>query len=154
MTNPPDAGFMDPADGPLRLGAISPEDVTILSALVQDAVFTLQDTQWDKKSGQFSILINRLRHEAQVTTPERARAVLSAQNVTSVVSHSLDFADKSKPSVILSITHNDGETGKDVLTFNLAGGAALRLHATAVQLVLRDVTRPYVAPSGKRPDHS
>lgn len=154
MNDGRDAGFMDAGAGPLRLGAVTPDDLLILSALAQDAIFTLQDTGWDRAAGQFSLLINRLRREERTDIPERARALLVVQHVQAVASRGLDMADKSAPLVILSLTHDEDADRGDVITLDLAGGGALRLVVSALELVLRDVTRPYAAPSGKMPDHS
>jgi hypothetical protein len=37
--------------------------------------------------------------------------------------------------------------------FTLAGDGAIRLSVEAIELMLKDVTRPYVAPSKKAPSH-
>jgi hypothetical protein len=39
------------------------------------------------------------------------------------------------------------------LTLTFAGDGALALEVEAINLALRDVTRPYQAPSGKTPSH-
>jgi hypothetical protein len=36
----------------------------------------------------------------------------------------------------------------------LAGDGAIALEAEALEVTLKDVTRPYLAPSGKVPNHS
>jgi hypothetical protein len=48
------------------------------------------------------------------------------------------------------IAADDG-TGALVLTF--AGDGALRIQVECLDLRLRDVTRPYSAPSGRKPEH-
>ncbi|KKM80919.1 hypothetical protein LCGC14_1335040 [marine sediment metagenome] len=42
-------------------------------------------------------------------------------------------------------------TGRVILT--LAGDGAIALDVEALEVTLRDVTRPYIAPSGKAPQH-
>ena len=39
------------------------------------------------------------------------------------------------------------------LRLHLSGGADLRLQVEALDVSLRDVTRPYLAPTGKKPSH-
>jgi hypothetical protein len=46
-----------------------------------------------------------------------------------------------------------GEDGTGVLTLVLAGDGAVALEVEALDVTLQDVTRPYLAPSGKAPDH-
>ncbi len=46
-----------------------------------------------------------------------------------------------------------GTDGMGTLTLTLAGDGAIALEVETLDLTLRDVTRPYLAPSGKAPDH-
>jgi hypothetical protein len=54
---------------------------------------------------------------------------------------------------VLSITMENAENGDCYLTVTLAGDGALRIRVEAVEVHLRDVTRPYSAPSRKSPHH-
>ena len=51
---PQDARFADADEGPLRLRALDPEDLTVLSALVQDAVTQVGEVGWHICVGQES----------------------------------------------------------------------------------------------------
>ena len=46
-----------------------------------------------------------------------------------------------------------GPDGTGTLTLTLAGDGAVALSVEALEVTLKDVTRPYRAPSGKVPSH-
>ncbi|WP_226781907.1 DUF2948 family protein [Oceaniglobus trochenteri] len=144
-----DARFEDGAPRPLRLQALSEEDLTILSSLVQDAVFAATDMKFDRAAGRFAILLNRFRWEDKTAQPERVRAVLSFENVTKVQSNGIDRRDADVVLSVLSITLE----GDDRAILTLAGDGAIAVDATALSVALRDVTQPYRAVSGKVPHH-
>ncbi len=150
-----DARFEDGIAKPLNLGAEDGEDLKVLSALAQDAVFTAADMTWQASQHRFALLINRLRREDTLPkgTVERARAVLVFDNVLGVASQGVDRSDKDTVLQILEIAFEEGEDGAGRLTLTLAGDGALRLNVEALEVSLKDVTKPYLAPSGKSPDH-
>ena len=65
--------------------------------------------------------------------------------------HATAHFHASQHPLIRSFEPGEDGTGRVVLT--LAGDGAIRLSVEALELHLRDVTRPYSAPSGKAPDH-
>ena len=54
---------------------------------------------------------------------------------------------------LLSISFEPAEDGAGHVLLTLAGDGAIRLSVEALEVTLRDVTRPYRAPSGQAPDH-
>ncbi len=154
-----DARFEDAGDRPLRLAAATPEDISVLSSLLQDAVFPLREVAWQPKRQRFAILLNRFRWEDKAAAEtagrayERVRAVLAADGVTGVASQGFDRSD---PELVLSLLsldfEGDAEAG-GTLTLTLAGDGALRLTLEHLEVTLNDVTRPYRAVSGHAPDH-
>ncbi|MEL6889816.1 MAG: DUF2948 family protein, partial [Pseudomonadota bacterium] len=54
---------------------------------------------------------------------------------------------------ILSISFEPDADGAGDMTLILAGDGAIRLSVEAIDATLRDVTRPYVAPSKSVPEH-
>lgn len=65
-----DARFEDGREVPLNLGALDGEDLKVLSALTQDAVFPVTEMTWRAKERRFAVLLNRFRWE----DAENARA--------------------------------------------------------------------------------
>ncbi|MGB2201147.1 MAG: DUF2948 family protein [Pseudooceanicola atlanticus] len=152
-----DASFEDGREVPLNLGAMDGEDLKVLSALAQDAVFPVTEMRWQPGARRFSILLNRVRWEDRGVERhgvERVQSLLVFDDVLQVSSQGIDRSDRD---VILSLLSVDFTAGDDApagqVLLTLAGDGAIRLNVEAVEARLRDVTRPYRAPSGKRPTH-
>ena len=151
-----DAKFEDGAEAPLNLGAMDPEDLQVVSSLSQDAIFPITEMIWRQGERRFAILINRFRWEDQGRTrhaPERVQSLLVIDNVLRVASQGIDRNDRDTVLSLLSVTFEPGEEGSGHLILTLAGDGAIRLEIEALDVTLKDVTRPYRAPSGKAPNH-
>ena len=151
-----DARFEDGREAPLNLGAMDADDLSVISSLVQDAVFPSSEMRWDAKNARFAILLNRFRWEegpARATRPERVQSVLSFQTVRGVASNGIDRSDKDLVLSVLSVSFEPGEDPSGYITITLAGDGAIRLDVEAVDVALKDVTKPYNAPSGQSPSH-
>ncbi|QFT79516.1 hypothetical protein FIU89_02755 [Roseovarius sp. THAF27] len=153
-----DAKFEDGREAPLNLGAFDAEDLEVLSSLVQDAVFTITDMAWRPQERRLAFLVNRFRWEdegRQRHGAERVRSVLVIDNVLGVASQGIDRGDTGTILSVLSIGF-EPDAADDVsgyITLTLAGDGAVRARIEALEVSLRDVTRPYRAPSRKAPDH-
>ncbi|GGA95881.1 DUF2948 family protein [Allosediminivita pacifica] len=151
-----DARFEDGGEKPLYLGALDPDDLQVISALVQDAVLQVSEIRWQAGQRRLALLVNRLRREASVAepqAPERVRALMVVDNVLRVASQGIDRSDPDLVLSILSVGFEPGEDGTGAVVFTLAGDGAIKAEVEALDVVLRDVTRPYLAPSGKVPVH-
>ncbi|MEL6570874.1 MAG: DUF2948 family protein [Pseudomonadota bacterium] len=154
-----DARFEDAGDQPLRLRALDGDDLNVIAALVQDAVFPASEMRWDRKARRFALLLNRFRWEdadrakARKRDFERVQAMLVIEDVMSVQSQGVDPADQDMVYALLSLGFTPGEDGMGRLELTLAGDGAIAVQVEALEVVLRDVTRPYIAPSRKSPDH-
>lgn len=151
-----DATFEEGHEHPLNLGAMDAGDLQVLSALAQDAVFPITEMRFQKRDRRFALLLNRFRWEDKGRArhgPERVQSVLVFENVLSVASQGVD---RSEPEMILSLLTiewqaGDAPSGQILLT--LAGDGVIRLDVEALDASLKDVTRPYRAPSRRAPDH-
>lgn len=151
-----DARFEDGGEAPLNLGALDAEDLSVISSLVQDAVFPASEMRWLKREGRFALLLNRMRWEddgANRHAPERVQSVLMFSNVQHVASQGVPKGDADTVLSLLNITFAETDAPSGHLTLTLAGDGAIRLTVEAMDVSLKDVTRPYVAPSKKRPHH-
>jgi len=151
-----DASFEDGREGPLNLGAVDGEDLKVISSLAQDAVFPITEMSWRPGQGRFAILLNRFRWEDEGQArhgPERVRSVLAVDNVLKVSSQGIDRSDPDMILSLMSVAFEAGEEGAGHVLLTLAGDGAIRLSVDALEITLKDVTRPYRAPSGKTPEH-
>jgi hypothetical protein len=154
-----DARFEDGRERPLNLAALDTEDLEVLSALLQDAVFPATEMRWDAKRRRFALLVNRFRWEDRAAAEargrpyERTRAMLVVENVGRVSSLGIDRRDADTVLALLALDYEGPPEGPGALTLVLSGDGAIRLEVEALEARLKDVTRPYAAPSGKAPDH-
>lgn len=154
-----DARFEDGDERPLNLIAQDGDDLGVISALVQDAVLPITEMTWDRKARRFAALINRFRWEDRAAAEaakrpvERVRALLTVADVLAVRTQGIDRQDRDTVLSILSLSWEPGPDGTGRLVLVLAGDGAVAIAVEALDISLRDVTRPYRAPSGKVPSH-
>ncbi|WOI56845.1 DUF2948 family protein [Palleronia sp. LCG004] len=149
-----DARFEDAGPAPLRLRAMDAEDLQVISSLVQDAVFPATEMTWQRSQRRFAFLLNRFRWEdAAIGRAERVQSVLAVEDVLAVKSYGIERGEKDLVLSLLSISLEPGEDGTGRIVFWLAGDGAIAVDVEALEVSLRDVTRPYDAPSGKVPHH-
>jgi hypothetical protein len=154
-----DARYEDGAERPLRLRAEDADDLLVLSALVQDAVFPASEMRWQRRRRRFALLVNRFRWEDRARAEagrrpfERVRSLLVVDGVLRVGSQGFDRRDPDLVMSLLSVTFEPGEGGAGRLVLTLAGDGAVALDVECLDVVLRDVTRPYIAPSRRAPEH-
>ena len=148
-----DASFHDGVEKPLRLQAFDAEDLSVLSALVQDAIFPASDMRWLAKDRRFAVLVNRYRWEAGTRLPERVRTMLTIEEVEAVRSQGVPKGDADTVLSLLSVTFEPGEEGRGTVLLTLAGDGVIAVDVAVLEVVLRDVTQPYTAPSRRTPSH-
>lgn len=154
-----DASFEDGREAPLNLGAEDADDLEVISTLAQDAVFPVTEMKWQPSQRRFGLLLNRFRWEdkdaaARRDRPfERVQSVLVFGSVLSVSSQGIDRGDTDMIMSLMSVVFEPGEDGAGHVLLTLAGDGAIRLTVEALDATLKDVTRPYQAPSGQAPHH-
>ncbi|MFL4468841.1 DUF2948 family protein [Tateyamaria armeniaca] len=151
-----DARFEDGREAPLNLGALDADDLQVISSLAQDCVFPITEMKYARSQRRFAMLVNRFRWEdagKDRHAPERVQSVLAFDTVLNVASQGIDRADKDLILSLLSISFEPGEDGSGHIVLTLAGDGAVRLQVEAIEATLKDVTRPYVAPSKSAPHH-
>ena len=104
-----------PTYTPLRMIAEDQDDLTLISACLQDALVPLSGLDYDPKSGQFRLLTNRFCWECdpEAMTPEesgeekscytRVPAGLSFQNVKEVHKVGLNLQNQTELINLLTI---------------------------------------------------
>lgn len=151
-----DARFEDGREAPLNLGALDVSDLEILSSLAQDAVFPASEMRWLSRERRFALLLNRVRWEDDGRArhaPERVQSVLMFSGVQGVSSQGVPKGDAETILSLLSIQFEQTDAPSGEIHLTLAGDGVIRLKVEALEVSLKDVTRPYTAPSKKLPSH-
>jgi hypothetical protein len=125
---------------PLRLLALDPEDLTVISAHVQDAVVKVGDLAWLPTEKRFALMMRRYDWEGAAIGQHRRRlTAMHFERVTALKALNID--PKAKDTVLnllaVTFTPSDAPSGELVLTFS--GGAALKLHAECIEAQLKDL---------------
>jgi len=147
-----DARFEDGGEKALRLKALEAEELPVIASLVQDSVFPGSEMTWDRRGRRFALLLNRFRWEDR-RAPERVQSVLTIEDATKVASQGVERGDGDTVLSLLTLAWEPGEDGTGACVLTLAGDGAIRVDVEALEVTLTDVTRPYLAPSGKVPGH-
>ncbi len=139
----------------LKLLALDADDLAIISAHMQDAVFKVGDLNFSARSGLFSLAANRFVWEkaARVSKSfERRRAALSFKRVEAV--RSIGF-DRSKVDEVLSLLAiryvPKGEGPDGVAELVLAGGGMIALEVECIEAQLADTGGAWETTA--RPEH-
>ena len=154
-----DAKFEDAGGAPIQLKAMDTDDLQVISALAQDAIFPASEMTWDHKGRRFALLLNRFRWEDVDENQnrkrdfERVQSVLVINDVLKVSTQGVDRQDADMIMSLLSLSFEPGEDGMGRLELTLAGDGAIALDVEALDVTLKDVTRPYIAPSHHKPSH-
>ncbi|MEZ7813595.1 MAG: DUF2948 family protein [Paracoccaceae bacterium] len=154
-----DARFEDAFEAPMFLGAEDQKDLVVVAAILQDAIFSRAQSSYSRKSRKFSLLLNRFRWEdvnaakVQKRQFERVQSLLVISNVMQIKTVGLNLADKAAPLSLLTLQWLASEDSAGVITLSLAGGGGIAVFVETIGAQLRDVTRPYLAPSGLMPQH-
>ncbi|PIB24127.1 hypothetical protein BFP76_02485 [Amylibacter kogurei] len=154
-----DAKFEDGDEQPIALRAKDGEDLAIISTLVQDAILPITEITWKADENRFGLLLNRFRWEDKTKAQkqgrdfERVQTVLVFDAVLAVASNGIDLSDKDQVISLLSIDFEADGDGAGSINLILAGDGMIALDVESIQATLKDVTRPYVAPSKKSPEH-
>jgi hypothetical protein len=127
---------------PLKLLALDDEDLTVISAHMQDAVFRVGDVEYQPKSGNLTLVANRFDWEAADRNSkgfERSRAAISFKQVKSVRSIGVDRKSPEKVQSLLAVLfEKEGEGPDGHIELVLAGGGSILLDVDCIEVQLAD----------------
>ncbi|WP_377276818.1 DUF2948 family protein [Rhizobium sp. R86522] len=139
----------------LKLLALDADDLAIISAHMQDAVFKVGDLSFSARSGLFSLAANRFVWEkaARATKSfERRRAALSFKRVEAVRSIGFDRGKAEEVMSLLAIRYVPKDDGPDgVVELVLAGGGMVALEVECIEAQLADIGGAWETTA--RPEH-
>lgn len=154
-----------PRGAGLRLRAQEPEDLAILSALLQDAVGRAGDVRWRPAERRFLLKIQRFRWEEEARD-ERVASALAVENVLSARARGLRPGEAKTTLNLLALEFrrdpptsplSPEEEGPPLnpggeLRILCSGGAAFGLRVESLEASLTDLTAPRTA--AHRPRHA
>lgn len=127
----------------LKLLALDSEDLAVVSAHLQDAVFKIGDIAWSQKDAQFSIAANRFVWEeanGKRKGFERRRAALVFKRVLAVRSTGIDRKRRDEVLSLLSVVFEQkGEGPEGTIEITLSGTAEIVLDVECIEVQLADI---------------
>ncbi len=147
---------------PLKLRAEDVEDVTVLSACLQDATLRATDMTWQPKQRRFALVLNRFRWEDEKHADAKRRLIriephirvaagLHFDGVLKVRSSGIDRQDGRTVLELLSILVDPLEDAAAQLTLVFAGGGAVKLDVECIDAQMQDIGTPF--PVRRAPQH-
>ena len=137
---------------PLRLLAQDADDLSVLSAALQDAVAKIGDIHWDAQGRTLTIACNRFRWEGAGKKGERVRSALQFGDVTGVQARNLRRDAKGAVVELLSVAFEPGEAPGGAVLLTFAGGGDLKVTVDCLDVILADVSDAWSTP--RRPGHA
>ncbi|NVJ69424.1 MAG: DUF2948 family protein [Alphaproteobacteria bacterium] len=139
---------------PLKIMGRSPEEVTILSGLLQDTTVRVGDIAWLAEEHRFAFVGNRFRWEKKrrFLRPkgERVRTGFHMNGILEAKLHGIDLSQKDEVLALLDIEAH--ENGDDFfILINFADGKGIRLKAECIEAMLSDLSDDWEALA--RPHH-
>jgi hypothetical protein len=122
----------------LRLSAQDADDLTVISAQMQDAVLKMADISFNPKRRQFALVANRFAWDA-MPEKQRRRTGLHFDAVLSV--KRAGFA-KTKPDTVLSLLAIHFEPKDELagdVTLEFSAGQSIRLEVECLDAGLKDL---------------
>jgi hypothetical protein len=141
----------------LKLIALDEEDLTVMSATMQDAIFKIEGLEFDKNSGQFLIAANRFVWEGKGAershNHERRRVNVAFKRVRNVKTRGINLKDNAIVLSLLAIQfRKNGEGPEGEIELVLAADAGILLDVECIEVQLTDTGAAWEAKS--KPHHS
>jgi Protein of unknown function (DUF2948) len=136
-----------------RLAAFDADDLSVISALVQDAVCTVGDLVYVPARAVFSLTLNRFKWEdgRRSRSGARVRSVLHFARITAVKAVGINQADRAAVLSLLAVRFEPGTAPSGVVELVFSGGNTVRLDAECLEAALSDTDAEWAAIA--RPRH-
>ena len=142
------------AEKPLKLSAEDPQDLTVISACLQDAVTRRSAITYQRAQRRFAAVLNRFQWEGDAAPRQhngtRVRTGIHFEGVLQVQTRGLP----TRPDAVVELLAIRCEPGVDAtatIVLEFAGGGAIRLEVECVDVYLSDLGRSWQAL--RRPTH-
>jgi hypothetical protein len=138
----------------LKLAALDAEDLTVISACMQDAVMKTGEIDFQPREKRLVLPVNRYAWEKtgkRLAIPERRRAILHFDRVLAVRTTNIDRKKPEEILSILAIQFTASQTPAGVVEIAFAGGATMRLDVECIETQLADLGAAWAAKA--KPKH-
>jgi len=136
----------------LKLAALDAEDLTVISAHLQDAILRPEDLTYLKGEKRFALVLRRFDWSAgPKAPPQRRLSGLHFERVLAVRMRGLDQGPEAMPLSLLAITFTPGDAPSGLVEILFSGNGTIRLEVECIEARMRDLGPVWEA--GGRPGH-
>lgn len=141
----------------LKLLALDAEDLSVLSAHLQDAVLRVGDLTYLKREKRFVLVANRFdwagAHDPQSRQFVRKRTGVRFERVFSaqVLGIDVDAKEQCLELLAVSFAPRAADDPAGIVTLTFAGGGGIRLDVECIEAELKDLGAAWRA--GRKPSH-
>src|SRR3972149_100920 len=123
----------------LKLAALDAEDLSVLSAHLQDAVAKVVDMAFLQKEKRFAMLVNRFDWAASERgNPMRRRAGVQLERVLGAQTRGFSLADRNTILNLLAVEFEETDKPSGTGTLFFSGDAAIRLQVECLEAEISD----------------
>jgi hypothetical protein len=133
----------------LKLVALDPDDLAVVSAHLQDAVVRVGDIAYIPAERRFALAARRFDWEA--TEPRRRLTGLHFERVSGVRVRGIDQSDKEAVLNLLAVAYEPTEAPSGTATLIFAEGGAIQVDLECIEMQMKDLGPVWSADS--RPNH-
>jgi hypothetical protein len=137
---------------PVHLIAHDPDDLVVISALLQDALVRHADMTYQSTNRRFVLVVSRYRWEAGSPARERVRTGLHFNHVLKVQHQGVALYVRNSVAELLAVRLDPDATDRVAITLEFSGGGAVRLTAECIDAEVRDLGPTW--DTRYTPDHS
>jgi Protein of unknown function (DUF2948) len=137
----------------LKLIAFDAEDLSVLSANLQDAVLRIADVAYLPREKRFAAIANRFdwaSADQGQGNYARRRSAVRFERVLGAQLQGIDPAEKGTVLALLAISFEPTEAPEGHVLLHFADGAAIRLHVECIEAELKDLGPVWKAKSKPR----
>jgi hypothetical protein len=128
----------------LKLIALDAEDLSVLSAHLQDAVLRIADITYLPREKRFAAIAHRFDWFDAIAGGQsgrfsRRQTAVRFERVTGAQVHGIDLAQKDRVLSLLAVCFEAGEAPEGSILLRFADGAAIRLHVECIEAEMKDL---------------
>ncbi|KRE24234.1 hypothetical protein ASE66_03035 [Bosea sp. Root483D1] len=128
----------DPAAEPLKLIALDADDLSVISAHLQDAVLKRGDIAYLPAEKRFALALRRFDWEGAAQGQKRRRlSALHFERVTAARSTKVAAGDAILSLLAVTFAQSDDPAGQ--VTLHFSDGAAIRLDVECIEAQMKDL---------------
>jgi hypothetical protein len=138
---------------PLKLIALDADDLSVMSAHMQDAAAKVADMAFLPAEKRFAMLVDRFDWlTATAGEPQRRRAGDHFERVLKARVRGFELADKAKTLNLLAVEFNEASPPAGDVTLYFSGDAAIQLEVECLEAAISDLGPAWPASESPRHD--